>query len=323
VANALTGASTREIRDRVGLWIEAIDTADALRRVSEAEAAGVRQVWLTAGGVPGADSLTFCATAAMHTKEVRLGTSIVQIFLRHPIVTAQQALLIDDLAPGRFRLGVGTSHREIIEQRYGLKMQAPLGYLREYVAVLRGILWEGKVDYHGRFFNVVYTHTRRAPVPILVSALGEKAYSLAGEVSDGAISWMCPVPYLLGKALPALQSGAKANHRPVPPLVAQVSVAMSSDEKATRAATINRLKRYTGMAFYSHMFAKAGFPETATDSGLDTLADALAVAGDEAEVRRQLLDLLGSGLDELLIMLVPVTDEEEERNRLLRMIGSL
>lgn len=309
------------MRDRVGLSIEAKDATDALRKVREAEAAGIQQVWMTMGGAGAVDPLAFYATAAGQTDKIRLGTSIIPIFPRHPMVTAQQTLAIHDLAPGCFRLGVGPSHRQIIEQRYGLKMQAPLAYLREYVAVLRSALWEGEVDHHGRFFNVTFSLPRRARVPLLVSALGEKAFRLAGEVSDGAISWMCPVPYLLNKAVPALRAGAEMSHRPAPPMVAHIPVALSADKSAWGAAGLERLRSYAGMPFYAHMFAEAGFPVAADGSGVDTLADALIVAGDEATVRRR-LSLLASGLNELLVTLIPVADEENERRLLLRMIGS-
>ena len=63
--------------------------------------------------------------------------------------------------------------------------------------VLRAVLWEGKVNHHGEFFNVVVTTPRNtARLPKLVSALEEKAFQLAGEIADGALSWLCPVPYL-------------------------------------------------------------------------------------------------------------------------------
>jgi len=70
---------------------------------------------------------------------------------RHPIVIAQQALAIHDLAPGRLRLGIGPSHRPIIEGSYGLEMPSPLAHLREYITVLRGILNEGHIEHHGTF----------------------------------------------------------------------------------------------------------------------------------------------------------------------------
>src|SRR5947209_16373426 len=134
------------IRDRVGLVIEARDVASAINRIREAEHAGVQQAWMTqsAGML---DTLTLFAAAATQTTRIRLGTSIVPVYPRHPLVMAQQAATIDALAPGRFRLGVGTSHRHVMENVYGLSMPSPLAYLREYVEVMRQVLLESLVDH--------------------------------------------------------------------------------------------------------------------------------------------------------------------------------
>jgi alkanesulfonate monooxygenase SsuD/methylene tetrahydromethanopterin reductase-like flavin-dependent oxidoreductase (luciferase family) len=142
-------------------------------------------------------------------------------------------------------------------------------------------------------------------------------------VADGAISWVCPVPYLLDTALPALRAGAQAQHRPAPPLVAHIPVAMSTDEAAVHAAALARVSSYTKAPFYAHMFAAAGFSVAADGTGLAALVKALMVAGEQAQVEKRLRKLLASGLDELLLMLVPVADEAREREQLIQVIGSL
>ena len=310
------------IRDRIGLAIQAPDISTTISRIQEAEQAGVQQVWMTQS-VGMLDTLTLFAAAATQTKRIRLGTSIVPVYPRHPLVMAQQAATIEALAPGRLRLGIGTSHRHVMEGVYGLAMPSPLAYLREYVEVMRQGLWQGRVEHQGTYFKVSASIPRPAQIPLLISALGEKAFHLAGEIADGAISWVCPVPYLLDTALPALRAGAEAYHRPVPPLVAHIPVAMSTDEAATQAAATSRLSFYTKAPFYAHMFAAAGFPIGTNGSGVDTLMKALVVAGTEAQVEKRLREALASGLDELLLMLVPVADETHEREMLLRVIGKL
>ncbi len=310
------------IRERVGLVIEARDVATALTKIREAEQAGVKQAWMTQS-VGMLDTLTLFAAMAMQTTRVRLGTSIIPVYPRHPLVMALQAATVDALAPGRLRLGVGTSHRHVMENVYGLSMPSPLAYLREYVEVMRQGLWEGRVDHQGRFFKVAAPLPRTARIPLLISALGEKAFRLAGEIADGAISWVCPVPYLLNTALPALRAGAQARNRPAPPLVAHIPVAMSTDEAAVQAAVTQRISYYTKAPFYVHMFAAAGFPIAEDGSGVDALVKALVVAGDQAQVEKRLRELIASGLDELMLMLVPVADEAGERGQLIQVIASL
>ena len=126
-------------RERVGLAIYGTDSAETLSAIAAAEAAGVRQVWMTQS-TPAPDTLTIFAAAAMRTTSTRLGTAIIPTYPRHPLALAQQALALGDLAPGRLRLGIGPSHRPTIEGVYGIPMAAPLKHLREYVAVLRAAL---------------------------------------------------------------------------------------------------------------------------------------------------------------------------------------
>src|SRR5690242_17998964 len=80
------------VRERLGLSIVATDAADAVNRIIEAERAGLHQVWLSQGGSGGAETLTIAAMAAVRTTQIRLGTAIVPIYPRHPLVMAQQAL---------------------------------------------------------------------------------------------------------------------------------------------------------------------------------------------------------------------------------------
>lgn len=315
--------SQRSLRDRVGIFSEGADIVDAIAHIREAEQAGVQHIWAQNSG--NADLLTLFAAVATQTKHIRLGSAIVPIYPRHPLVMAQQAFAVYGLAPGRLRLGVGPGSRMAIESWYGLSQTAPLPYLKEYLEILRGLLEEGSIDYHGTFFQVKYTLPHTAPIPLLVSALNPRAFRLAGEIADGALSWMCPIPYLLKVALPELRAGAQANGRPTPPIVAHVLVALSTDEAAVRASTRQRVQNYAQLASFAQMFANAGFAGVVngSDARLDTLAQTLVVSGNEATVRNRLEELLASGLDELMLQLVSVADEEREWQQLIHLVGSL
>ena len=309
-------------RERVGLAISGADSAAVIAAIVAAESAGVRQVWMTQGG-PSPDTLSLFVAAAVQTTTIRMGTAIIPTYPRHPLTMAQQALTFGDLAPGRLRLGVGPSHRPIIEGTYGIPMTAPLDYLSEYVHILRAALWEGKVNYQGRFFAVKTTLPRAPHTPILISALRTGAFKLAGEISDGAISWVCPAPYLIEQALPALRVGAARLKRPAPPLIAHVPVALSQDHQAVLDASRKQLGRYGRLPFYTGMFADAGFPVSSDGTLSDALLDSLVVSGDEATIMARLTDLLAQGLDELLVMPIAVADLASEQARLAALIGQL
>jgi F420-dependent oxidoreductase-like protein len=317
-----SGAAAAARRERVGISISAADPLALIDMIVEAEAAGVAQLWMTQNPISN-DALTIFAAAFGRTKRVRLGTSIVPTYPRHPLALAQQAGTVAALGPGRLRLGVGPSHRPVIEGTYGLPMEAPLAHLTEYVGVLRDALWHGQIDRQGRFFTARATFGRISPIPLLVSALGQGAFQLAGEISDGAISWNCPPSYLVEIALPALRAGAQAAQRPTPPLVAHAWVALSTDTVAVRAAGKKRLGYYANLPFYASMFASAGYPVEADGSLSNALIDSLVIRGDEAAVTARIDELLGFGLDELLLTAIPLSDEADERRRLFGLVGQL
>jgi F420-dependent oxidoreductase-like protein len=310
--------------ERIGLNVDGANAAAAVKTIAAAEAAGVQQIWM--GQAPSwPDTLTTLAAAATKTSTVCLGTSIVPTYPRHPLVMAQQALSLYDIAPGRLCLGLGSSHQGIIEGIYGLPLTAPLAYLREYVNVLHAALWEGNVDYHGQFFNVKVTLPHTAQIPVLISTLGMKAFRLAGEIADGALSWVCPVQYLRHTGIPALHtSAAAANGRSAPPLVAHVMVALSQDRHSVLTTGHQLLDMYAKFPFYVKMFADAGFLLTSDQTSVpDALVDSLVISGNEATVASQFTELLAAGLDELNVFLVPITDADDEQSRLMHLIGQL
>ena len=309
------------MRERVGVSVASPDAAMLLDIIAEAERSGVQQLWMTQNPVS-LDTLTMFAAAFGRTERIKLGTSIVPTYPRHPLALAQQAATVAALGPGRLRLGVGPSHRPSIEGTYGLPMEAPLANLREYVGVLRAALWDGQVDHEGRFFTAKAKLNSAPRVPLLVSALGEGAFRLAGEIADGAISWNCPPRYLLDVARPALQQGAKSAGRPVPPLVAHAWVALSGDSGAVRAAARKSLSGYARLPFYANMFAAAGFPiEDGNVS--NALVDKLVISGDTTAITARLKELLNSGLDELLLTNLAIDDAAAERTRLFQLVGQL
>jgi F420-dependent oxidoreductase-like protein len=315
--------SRRPTRERIGLIVNGTNAAAAIKTIAAAETAGIQQIWMT--NTPWfPDVLTTLAAAAIKTSIVRLGTAIIPTYPRHPVVLAQQVLALHDIAPGRLRLGIGPSHRAIVEDMYGLPQTTPLVHLHEYVKVLHSVLWDGKVDHHGEFFNVVIEFPRTAQIPVLISTLGKKAFQLAGEIADGALSWMCPVPYLLHTGIPLLRKAATANGRSnPPPLVAHVPVALSQDRDSVMAAGHKMFEIYSKLPFYVKMFADAGFPLTSDKKVTDEFVNNMIISGNEDTVATSLTKLLDAGLDELMVSLVPVIDEKYEQTQLMHLIGQL
>jgi F420-dependent oxidoreductase-like protein len=306
-----------------GLVIRRGTAGDMVEQIKVAEARGVGAIWSTIGG-PVADPVTAYAAAAVQTERVMLGTAVVPTYPRHPFALAAEAMALNDLAPGRLRLGIGTSHRPNIEGSYGLPMGKPLAHLREYLTILRALLWEGKTEFKGDYFTVNTALPEGVPapkIPVPISALRQNAFRLAGELADGAISWVTPVDYLVQTAIPAMDEGAAKSGRQRPPLIAHVPVAVATDRDKARNAFRKQFSVYGQLPFYAAMFEDAGYPVTPSGEMTDGLVETLAVVGDAAEIRSRLEAIRGRGIDELLISPVFVEDQESELETLSRILA--
>src|SRR5207253_957553 len=191
---------------RVGVAVGGDKVNDVLAAIERAEQLGLHAAWMTTGGAR-LDSITIFAAAALRTQHIKLGTSIVPTFPRHPLVMVQQAQVVAQLAPGRFRLGVGPSHRPTIEAM-GLPFTSPLGHLRKYLRILKALLQQGRADMDGTYYKAHETISEPLDLPVMASALQRGSFELCGEDADGAISWICPGTYLRDVALPAMRAGA-------------------------------------------------------------------------------------------------------------------
>lgn len=309
------------INERIGFSVSGNDVSQLLTTIQQAEHAGVRQIWMTQGPTS-LDALTVYAAAMGRTQSIRLGTSIIPTYPRHPIALMQQAYTVDALSPGRLRLGVGSSHRPIIERTYGEQMPRPLSHLKSYVSVLHQASHQGSVDWQDEWFTARASWPHAAHIPVLVATLGESAYHQAGMIADGAISWNTPLAFLRDTAMPALAAGAATANRARPPLVAHAWVSIHPDADAVIAATLQTVSGYARLPFYANMFTSAGY--AVTDGVVDpTLASALVIHGDESTIRDRVAQFFAAGIDEVLLTVVNVGDVADSQRRLFDIIGRM
>ena len=306
----------------VGVHIAGTSVPKILDNIVAAERAGVQCAWMTCGGAA-PDPLAIFAAAALKTTRILLGTSIMPTFPRHPLALVQQSLVVDALAPGRLRLGVGPSHKPSIEGTWGIPFERPQEHLREYLTILRAALNDGKVDFDGRRLKAHAQLAGPTRVTVMASALRAIGFRTCGELADGAISWVCPLPYLRDVAAPALREGAQKAGRATPPLIAHVPVAVSEDVAAVRRGAAEQLGRYPRVPYYSQMFQDAGFPEAKDGTLSDRMIDALVVHGSAARVKERLRALPSFGANELLAMPILPPGDSDAFARTLTTMGEL
>ena len=306
----------------VGVHSTARTAQETVDAIVAAEKAGIQCSWLTVGGIA-PDPFAIFGAAAQHTKTIKFGTSIVPTFPRHPLAMAQGAIAVDSLAPGRLRLGVGPSHKPAIEGTWGIPFERPLQHLREYLTILRSVLETGTVNFEGKRLTARAQTGGPTQVTLMASALRENGFRLVGELADGAISWVCPLPYLRDVAVPALKEGAAKAGRPAPTLVAHVPVAVTEDAEAVRAGARRQIGFYPRVPFYSQMFQDAGFPEAKDGELSDRMIDALVVHGSPSQVKDRLRSLPDFGAGELLAMPILPPGDTTAMERTLATLGEL
>jgi 5,10-methylenetetrahydromethanopterin reductase len=167
----------------IGIGINLSGTLDrVLERIRQAEADGFSSAWISGGR--GLEAVMLCALAGMHSSRIELGTFVVPSYPRHPATMAQQALTAAAATGNRFTLGIGLSHRVVIEGQLGLDYSKPARHMREYLTVM-GELFAGGSKFQGQEYRV----NMEMAVPgaerpqVLVAALGPKMLRLAGTAT--------------------------------------------------------------------------------------------------------------------------------------------
>ncbi len=275
------------------------DVQGQVEAVVEAEQDGFDGIWF--GQIFGPDVLTVIAMAGQKTSRIELGTSVVPTYPRHPVVMAQQALTAQAATGGRFNLGIGLSHKPVIEAMWGMSYEKPAVHMREYLSVLRPLLKEGRVSFNGEFFHVNATVQVVAPEPppVLIAALAPVMLRLAGEVADGTVTWMVGRKTLETHIVPRINSAAKAAGRAEPRVVVALPIAVTDDVGEARERAARAFQIYGTLPNYQRMLNIEGAAGPAE----------VAIVGDEKEVEGQLRGIAAAGATDFLAGMFPVGDD--------------
>ena len=290
---------------RIGLFVGSVGAAQDLngqvQQIADAEADGFDSFW--SAQILGVDALTLFALAGQRTERIEMGTAVVPTFPRHPLVLAQQSLTTQAATDGRLTLGIGLSHKPVIEDRFGLSFERPALHMREYVTVLQELVHRGSVSFKGRVFtvNAGLQMPDSTPFPILIAALGPMMLRVAGELAEGTVTWMVGPKTLDTHIVPRISAAAQAAGRPTPRVCVGVPVAVTDDPAAARQQAARSFERYGQLPSYRRMLDIEGSKEPGD----------LAIVGDEREVEGQLRGLANAGATDLLASIFPVGDDPE------------
>jgi 5,10-methylenetetrahydromethanopterin reductase len=273
---------------------------ELVERARLAEDVGLASVWFN--NIFGHDAMTAAALAARVTTRIELGTSITPTYPRHPYAMAQQAASTQAAARGRFTLGVGPSHRVVVEQTWGLSYEHAFAHTREYLSVLVPLLRTGEVDHAGKRFTVRARLSSKdgLPVPVLLSGLGPKMLALAGTQADGTVTWMVGARTLREHIVPRIREAAAQAGRPEPRIVVGLPLALAGDAAAARELAGKVFKTYASLPAYRAMLDREGAAGPAE----------VAIVGDRDAIGEHLERLAEAGATDFIASLYALGEHD-------------
>lgn len=280
---------------RVGLFVGGVGGLEAaLRPVRAAGQAGLESVFF--GQVHGWDALIVSALAAREAAGLELGTAIVPTYPRHPVVLAGEALTIQAATGNRFTLGIGPSHRPVIESRYGLSYAHPARHVREYLSVLTPLLRGEKVDFHGETLSAqgVVQVPDTAPPPVLLSALAPRMLRLAGEMADGTVTTWATASVIAQHVRPRIEQAAADAGRGRPRIAAIVMAVVTDRPEQVRRKLAAQLGAASNLPSYRAILDRQGL----------TGVEETVLIGDAGAIADGLHGLAAAGATDVLVSIV-------------------
>ncbi|MQY09424.1 LLM class F420-dependent oxidoreductase [Actinomadura macrotermitis] len=294
---------------RIGVSLSERSGADALAKMTgdlrRAADDGFASAWLS--NIFGVDALTALAVAGSQVPGIEVGTSVVPTYPRHPAALAQQARTTAlALGGNRLTLGIGLSHKVVIEDMYGYDYGRPLRHMKEYLSVLLPLLNGEAASFKGETLsgNIGLTVPNEGRVPVLLAALGPKMLRLAAERADGTVLWMTGPATVREHIAPTITAAAEAAGRPAPRIVCVLPVCVTGDPGRARERAAKVFEVYGTLPSYRAMMDR---------EGAEGPAD-LAIIGGEDEVGARVRELEQAGVTEFVAGEF-ATGEDAERTR--------
>lgn len=279
---------------RIGMSLPDPGGADALTvlrdELRKAADDGFSSAWLA--NIFGLDALTALAVAGSAVPGIEVGTAVVPTYPRHPAALAQQALTAALALGGRLTLGIGLSHKIVIEDMYGYSFDAPAIHMSEYLSVLLPLLDGQPAAFQGTTLRagIGLSTPRPDPVPVLLAALGPRMLRLAGERTAGTVLWMTGPATVRDYIVPTITAAAQAAGRPAPRVVCTLPVCVTDDPDAARARAAKVFAIYGQLPSYRSMLDREGAAGPAD----------VAIVGDEDSVASQIAALSDYGVTDFV-----------------------
>lgn len=274
------------LRGTVGIWTHACESLLPGRVgevTSQLEVAGFRALWVPEAY--GREAMTGAQLLLERSSDLVVATGIASIYARDAMAAASAARTLAAASDDRFVLGLGVSHRPLVERVRGGVYDPPLAAMSSYLDALEGA--------------AVLSAERDVVVPTVLAALGPKMLHLAADRTGGALSYLVTAAHT-GRAREALGPDAF--------LAVEQSVVLGEGRDEFLRRAHEHLNIYTGLENYRASWRRLGFgDEDFVRGGSERLCDALVVHGDAAAIGRRVDEHLDAGADHVCLQVLGAT----------------
>jgi alkanesulfonate monooxygenase SsuD/methylene tetrahydromethanopterin reductase-like flavin-dependent oxidoreductase (luciferase family) len=285
-----------------------------------AEALGFDVFWITDSHLAVREAMAMLGALAVSTQRIHLGPGVSHLAGRHPSVIASAMATLDELAPGRIRLGIG------VGDSGPLNLGVPRTSLRDLesaVVAIRQLMQGQEADGPSQKIRLAFGSEQRQ-VPIYLAGSGERTHRTAGRVADGAL--ISGMPNDLVTSIASVRQGEREAGKPTgaTKILLWTTVAVDDDRDAARAAVrgsvarraLNSLGRLARQGQLDDDDAQAIQKlQQAHDAGHHSEAqyndlvperwvDRFSIAGTPAEVRARLEKAVDQGAAEISMILM-------------------
>ena len=282
---------------------------DQLQRAADD---GFASAWMS--NIFGLDALTALAVAGSQVPGIELGTAVVPTYPRHPAVLAQQALTTATALEGRLTLGIGLSHKIVIEDMYGYSFDRPARHMREYLSILLPLLNGEQASFQGETMRaqIGLSTPRPGRVPVLLAALAPQMLRLAGQRADGTVLWMTGPATIRDYIVPTITQAAAAAGRPSPRVVCLLPVCVTDDPDGARVRANRVLAIYGQLPSYRAMLDREGAAQPGD----------VVLTGDEDAVAAQIGELEEAGVTDFVAVEYSRGEDQVRTRALLKSLAS-
>lgn len=274
----------------VWTWTDGLPTGQVERFAQQVEAWGYSALWIPEA--VGREPFALSGWLLAQTRSLILATGIANIYARDPIATAQGQKTLAELSGGRFLLGLGVSHKPMVESVRGHDASKPLTYMRSYLDMMEAAPWMA------------------VPVPeeppTVIAALHPKMLKLSAERTRGAHPYLVP---------PEHTAWARELMGPDAWLCPEQKVLLQTDAGKAREVARGALAMYLNLPNYRRSIKRFGFTDEDLDrGGSDRVIDALVAWGDERAIAARIQAHHDAGADHVCIQALhpeglPLPDE--------------